>query len=128
MKHARLDYQAAIVDLRDESLPELILEHARIAHPGLAGEVVGVVHDALRRLRESIGGRAIPADEPVFLLRGQDMVAPAVVDLWADRAALVGASDEIVSSARTCAAVMRQWQLDRRVQTPDLPGEDAADD
>jgi hypothetical protein len=63
----------------------------------------------------------IPEDEPVFLLRSQDFVAPDIVELWADRAELAGAKADIVLAARQQAKKMRDWQIDlNRVKIPDL--------
>lgn len=63
----------------------------------------------------------IPEDEPVFLLRGQDFVAPDIVEAWADRAEAAGAYADIVMSARDQAKRMRDWQIDmNRVKVPDM--------
>jgi hypothetical protein len=63
----------------------------------------------------------IPRDEPVFLLRGQDIAAPGTLEYWADRVEALGASPEIVSAARTHAHRMREWQASCQCKTPDLP-------
>lgn len=62
----------------------------------------------------------IPADEPVFLLRGQDRCAPAIVDCWAILAEAMGASREIVDAAKSQARQMRSWQAHCAAKTPDL--------
>lgn len=59
----------------------------------------------------------IPADEPVFLLRGQDMLAWHFVKFYAFCAGLVGAHD----MAKLCsehAKLMRDWPVKK---IPDLP-------
>ena len=48
-------------------------------------------------------------DEPVFVLRGQDVLAPDLVDLWAARAQVNGCGPEKVAGARELAAKMRAW-------------------
>ncbi len=63
----------------------------------------------------------IPEAEPVFLIRGQDITAPDVVDFWADLAAAKGASSEIVIAAREQALRMKDWQRLQRVKIPDMP-------
>jgi len=63
----------------------------------------------------------IPADEPVFLIRGQDRVAPAVLECWATLAAAAGASPQIVEAARFQANEMRHWQSTCANKTPDMP-------
>ena len=62
----------------------------------------------------------IPEDEPVFLLRGQDVVAPAIVEKWAMVAADLGASKEIVTAALRQALRMRAWQMQHGHKVPDM--------
>lgn len=64
--------------------------------------------------------RYVPKEEPVFLLRGQDMLAPATVRFWADAAELHGASERIVSLARADATAMEAWP---KKKLPDHPSE-----
>ena len=59
-------------------------------------------------------------DEPVFLLRGQDVVAPAIVEKWAMVAADLGASKEIVTAALQQASRMRAWQMQHGHKVPDM--------
>lgn len=64
----------------------------------------------------------IPEDEPVFLLRAQDFVAPEVVEIWADKAEKAGTKPEMILMARQWAKRMRDWQIDyNRVKVPDMP-------
>jgi len=63
----------------------------------------------------------IPEDEPVFLLRGQDIVAPFVVEEWALIAHSRGADDDIVQHAYEHARLMRQWQAEHGGKIPDMP-------
>lgn len=65
----------------------------------------------------------IPADEPVFLIRGQDVVAGAAVRAWAEMAARVGADPEIVEMARRHATLMEAWPGKK---VADLPPESSA--
>jgi hypothetical protein len=62
----------------------------------------------------------IPADEPVFLLRGQDAIAPTAVRIYAQRAGAAGASPEFVKAAEDQADAMDQWQKEHGGKTPDL--------
>lgn len=48
-------------------------------------------------------------DEPVFILRGQDMIAADAVDWWANHASLLGAHPDKVREARDIAEEMRAW-------------------
>lgn len=65
----------------------------------------------------------IPADEPVFLIRCKDKVAPTVVLMWALLAEQAGAGDDIVASARRHAQRMMDWQDANagKVKIPDMP-------
>lgn len=66
----------------------------------------------------------IPADEPVFLLRGKDRAAPGTVRFWADAALALGADGELTSLAYDQAAAMEAWQAEHGGgQVPDLPAE-----
>lgn len=65
----------------------------------------------------------IPQDEPVFLLRAQDVTAPDVVEYWAFKASCAGAQSNIVSAARVHAKEMRECQQKRHVKVPDMPEE-----
>ena len=71
-----------------------------------------------------ITGANIPADEPVFLLRGKDVTAPDTVRYWAMRAANAGAEPRMVKNALLQADAMENWQRDHASQVPDMP-EDA---
>ena len=68
------------------------------------------------RIQDSAG--LIPDDEPVFLLRAQDVNAALLVDIWALLAARAGCSAEIVAMAREHATRMHDWPVKKR---PDLP-------
>lgn len=72
----------------------------------------------------------IPKSEPVFLIRGKDLVGPAAVEAWADLAEKAGASDHIVAAARRQAELMREYQEEHRqdVKVPDMKQSDVAVD
>lgn len=63
----------------------------------------------------------IPEDEPVFLLRAQDVTAPDVVEYWAIKARAFSAKENIVKAAREQAARMREWQREHGMKIPDMP-------
>jgi hypothetical protein len=48
-------------------------------------------------------------DEPLFVLRAQDKLAPIVIRLWAELAAFHGAGLEKVHEAKRLAFEMEQW-------------------
>lgn len=63
----------------------------------------------------------IPADEPVFLIRAQDMVSAAAVRAWADLAEQNDADAGIVAAARTHADRMDRWQRKYGRKVADMP-------
>lgn len=69
----------------------------------------------------------IPADEPVFLLRGQDPAAPVAIEAWAEEAELYGADAYMVRKALDHADKMREWQkTHKKKEAPDMPLEGQA--
>jgi DNA-binding phage protein len=60
----------------------------------------------------------IPDDEPVFVIRAQDVVSGDAVRAWADLAEKAGASEKMVAMARNHARLMDQWP---KKKVPDLP-------
>ena len=66
----------------------------------------------------------IPDEEPVFLLRGQDIIAPMLVEQWAREAQKRGASQAIVDAALDQVQAMLGWQRDHGAKVPDLPTKD----
>lgn len=53
-------------------------------------------------------GKAAP-NEPVFILRAQDRLAPMLIEEWALRAQGFGCPKEKVEEARQLAQAMRKW-------------------
>lgn len=94
MFHARVDYQFNIQDRR--TAMAMINPEAN----GLPG--------------------GIPANEPVFLLRAQDLNAAEVVRFWAFLAQESGADENTIKSALAQADAMDAWP---RKKTPDAPPE-----
>lgn len=66
----------------------------------------------------------IPVDEPVFLIRGQDIAAPITLRYWATAARHHGASQDIIDLVVEHAQEMERWQLAHGAKTPDLPQKD----
>lgn len=50
-------------------------------------------------------------DEPLFVLRAQDILAPEMVREWAYRAQKAGVPFAKVDEARRCADLMEDWQI-----------------
>ena len=60
-----------------------------------------------RRVQDS--ENLIPEDEPVFLLRAQDMIAADVVRYWCELQTRVGGNPQMVRIAKDHAAKMDLW-------------------
>ena len=63
----------------------------------------------------------IPADEPVFLVRAQDVCAIPTLLAWAHQARAVGASNEIIEKVEDHIRLMSEWKRSNQVKVPDLP-------
>jgi hypothetical protein len=84
-----------------------------------------------RKHRIEVHGKDIPADEPLFLLRAQDTLAPGIVKAYAlaveelaDAAGTKEERDRLLAQASDVLAVsieMQGWQLENaeRVKNPD---------
>ncbi len=66
-------------------------------------------------------GGMIPEDEPVFLLRAQDVCAPFAVMEWAFQAQRHGAHPGMVEAAKKQAGLMQSWQTHHKMKIPDMP-------
>ena len=71
-----------------------------------------------QRIQDPAG--IIPDDEPVFLIRGQDLAAPDTLRHYAILAHAKGASSSLVIAALDHALEMEKWQRERARKTPDL--------
>lgn len=63
----------------------------------------------------------IPTDEPVFLLRGCDVLAPLVVLSWVALAERAGADQTLIRDALAQAKRMYEWQAEHGSKVPDGP-------
>ena len=61
----------------------------------------------------------IKPDEPVFLLRAQDKLAPATLEFWADALEKAGGDQTTSQHVRAWAELMRVWQKDHGCKVPD---------
>lgn len=73
--------------------------------------------DDYNRIQDPAG--LIPDDEPVFLLRGQDVLAPRILRAYAGVARLAGLP-EIAAKTDAQADAMEHWQSNVAKKTPDL--------
>jgi len=58
-------------------------------------------------------------DEPVFVLRGKDRLAPRVIRYWADRASNLGIDGRKIDEALKLAHDMEEWQEKNGCKYPD---------
>lgn len=71
------------------------------------------------RIQDPLG--KIPQDEPVFLLRGQDKLAPQLLLEWANLLEAMGGDPEMANKVRTHAGEMIEWQRMKKMKLPDMP-------
>ena len=65
----------------------------------------------------------IGEDEPVFLLRAKDELAPICLILWAEELIRRGGDKKMANMVAEHAAKMIDWQEKNGCRLPDLPGE-----
>lgn len=73
-------------------------------------------HDYNERVQDA--AEIIPADEPVFLLRAQDSVAPAAVRYWAQMYLRAGGDADVALSAMQHALRMEAWPVMKLADAP----------
>jgi len=61
----------------------------------------------------------VAEDEPVFILRAQDVLAPEIVREWVFRARINGVAQDKVDDARRIADAMEDWQVENHRKMPD---------
>lgn len=74
--------------------------------------------DDYNRIQDPEG--KIGEDEPVFLVRAQDMAAPFAVRAWAEFNELAGGDPDLSSLARRHADLMQDWQTEHGSKLADL--------
>lgn len=127
MKHARADYDVIQDTTAARGLAELVLEMGMATEKGqvarqLARQVLGLsddrIHTPMAAIATNGTTRLIPAEEPVFLIRGQDAVGGDAVRAWAGLAEAAGSDPTILKVARDHAAKMDAWP---KKKIADLP-------
>jgi hypothetical protein len=63
----------------------------------------------------------IPDDEPVFLIRGQDLAAIPAARAWCQAADDLGADPAIIQLVERHIERVHEWQMNRVGKVPDLP-------
>lgn len=110
MRHLRADYDA---------IQPWPTKRPHIVRDPLAGPVEIKATSIDERALEPI----IPDDEPVFLLRAKDKVAPWAVHAWANNASALGADQDLVDRVHAFAEEMSEYarQHHRGGKVPDVP-------
>lgn len=67
------------------------------------------------------GAGLIPDDEPVLLIRGQDVCATAALDGWVAEAIAQGVDADLVDLILTHRDTMEAWQAAHGAKVPDAP-------
>lgn len=62
----------------------------------------------------------IPDDEPVFLLRAKDQLAPALLKIWAHNLVVAGGQEEMAQLVSNHADRMIEWQHIHGCKIPDM--------
>lgn len=63
----------------------------------------------------------IPQDEPVFLLRARDRLAPRTIRYWVAQGFKIGVDLAMLEAADEQSKAMERWQAQRGSKTPDMP-------
>lgn len=74
------------------------------------------------------GSSPIGSDEPVFLIRGKDVLAPDCIRHWAiELERLDGHDPAVVQHALKFADLVQNWQDEHGCKTPDVAHEELID-
>jgi len=68
--------------------------------------------------RVAIERGTIGLDEPVFVIRAQDRLAPELIEHYADLCRRAGSPDHHVAGVHAAAQEIREWQAGHHTQTP----------
>lgn len=74
-------------------------------------------------IQDTLGMTSIKEDEPVFVLRAQDALAPSTLEYWAKKLKEVGGDIDTANNILRFADEMRRWALENGNKIPDTPEE-----
>lgn len=77
------------------------------------------VRSDYNRIQDPAG--IIPENEPVFLLRGQDPLAPKTIKFWAKQLKKAGGDKNLVKQVKNWAKKMKEYQKGIISHLPDTP-------
>ena len=72
-------------------------------------------------IQDTTGDTSIKEDEPVFILRAQDALAPACMEYWADLLLEHGGDEHTADNIYKWADKMREWAEANGNKIPDTP-------
>jgi hypothetical protein len=134
MRHGRSDYQriqdpaadAALLEAYDDAVALLTSSESVQSDPQtVLAHLVEALDDFMMRALREHEPSAIPRDEPVFLLRAKDQIAPVIVREYARqlRQVMPGGTDMWKASDRIIdvAITMEAWQVEHGAKLPDVP-------
>lgn len=78
-------------------------------------------------IQDTTGGTSIASDEPVFLLRAKDLIAPEIVRAWAFKLRLLDGDIDTVNKVLEHADKMEKWQFENARKLPDTPKDQLVD-
>lgn len=129
MKHGRKDYQRIQDPAANKNLIDAYATARRALNDGSSTEdhltnLVAALSDTLERTLQAPPEHPIADDEPVFLLRASDKIAPALVREYAMRLRQEGGgtwdhSNAVIEQAKA----MELWQSEHQWKLPDAPAE-----
>ena len=78
-------------------------------------------------IQDTTGGTNIASDEPVFLLRAKDSIAPDIVRIWAFKLRDMDGDMDTVNKVLDHADKMAKWQVENERKLPDTPKDQLVD-
>lgn len=131
MQHARQDYQNAVVDLRLPAWRDFFTEVIALLQPhcgvtvdgdgnttGEPNEYDGMV-EVISTVLEGLGdSKGIPDEEPVFLLRAQDLTAAGALQHWLGLNARHGADADLYQQAKQQFNRFMNWPVKKMPDGP----------
>lgn len=110
MRHPRSDY---------DSIQPWPIKRPHIVKNLATGQIITLEGEDIPQGFEQI----ILDDEPVFLLRAQDVAAIPAMEAWCEAASANGAALDLIDAVHRHIELVRQWQTNQKVKTPDAPVE-----
>jgi hypothetical protein len=113
MIHAREDYNGRIVDLLEPGIREVLerVHDALLSGDLSAEDRVALASDIMGLYANVATANPIPDDEPVFLLRGQDVTAGYAVQAWIGQNASRDGDPELIRGAKEQLRRMQAWPV-----------------